>query len=549
MNPTPANPAPANPAPASPAPPSSEAAPAPPAAARPSSESAGSGPAAATAGTVIARAGLAVALIAGTVLAALTSREGGILGAPDRLLAEVLGMWVTWAVALTCLLRARLPARGLVLVLLGGAAALRLAALAPVAPLSDDLYRYAWDGSVQAAGVDPYRYPPAAAGSVPGLADRRTDWLFPGAVPGGDTCADVADPQACTRINRPGVRTIYPPVAQVWFLAGHLAGASHLRDVGWELLALLPDAATGLLIWRVLRRSGRDPALVAVYAWSPLAVLEAVQNAHVDGLATLLVVLAVSLGGRRPGTAGAVLGLAAMVKLYPALLLPVLLGRRPLRVVGAFTAVCVASYLPHVLAVGGRVVGYLPGYLREEQYDAGGRYLLLRPLGLSPTVTTALVALAAVAVALAILRRARRVAPAGGGALGAELAAPACLLIGVALLLGTPVQPWYALPLAGLAALAARPSWLAVPLAAYPLFFAVIGGVAPDRIAALGSAGYLAAAVVVAGAALRRRCPRREDPGPDGERPDGERPDDAGPGSSRLPGPAQVRGRATRSSP
>ena len=41
-----------------------------------------------------------------------------------------------------------------------------------------------------------------------------------------------------------------------------------------------------------------------------------------------------------------------MVKLYPALLLPVLLGRRPVRVVTAFVAVCVVSYVPHLLAVG-----------------------------------------------------------------------------------------------------------------------------------------------------------------------------------------------------
>jgi hypothetical protein len=41
-----------------------------------------------------------------------------------------------------------------------------------------------------------------------------------------------------------------------------------------------------------------------------------------------------------------------MVKLYPALLLPVLLGRRPVRVVSAFAAVCVLSYVPHLLAVG-----------------------------------------------------------------------------------------------------------------------------------------------------------------------------------------------------
>ena len=44
--------------------------------------------------------------------------------------------------------------------------------------------------------------------------------------------------------------------------------------------------------------------------------------------------------------------------------------------------VVAVGYLPHVLGVGTKVLGYLPGYLREEDYDAGGRYLLAGLLGL-----------------------------------------------------------------------------------------------------------------------------------------------------------------------
>ena len=53
-----------------------------------------------------------------------------------------------------------LPRRTALAVVFVFAVALRLAALAGPPVLSDDLYRYAWDGRVQAAGIDPYRYPP-----------------------------------------------------------------------------------------------------------------------------------------------------------------------------------------------------------------------------------------------------------------------------------------------------------------------------------------------------------------------------------------------------
>jgi hypothetical protein len=437
-----------------------------------------------------ATVGVLLALAVATFLAFRTTREGSILGNSERLLAEIMAFWVAWAVAVACLLRAGLSRRQVLVLVVLGAAGLRIAAMTAVVPLSDDVYRYAWDGSVQASGTSPYRYTP----TDPALRELRTEWLFPG------DCEQVERPADCTRLNRPEVRTIYPPLAQVWFLGGHLAGASHLRDLGWQVVALVADVATCVLLWQVLLRRGRDPRWVAAFAWSPTAVLEGVQNAHVDGLATFFVVAAVAWAGRRPALSGAALGAAAMVKLYPALLLPVLLGRRPVRVVTAFLAVCAASYLPHVLAVGVDVAGFLPGYLAEEQYDAAERYLLLRPLGLPPPGATAVVAVTAVAVAGVVLRRARR----AGAAPAGDLAPAACLLLGAALLLASPVQPWYGLPLVALAALAARPVWAVVPALTYPLFFAVIDTGPSPAVSRTGTACYLAALTVLLLDAVRR---------------------------------------------
>ena len=419
-----------------------------------------------------------VALSVGVAMAYRTTQENSILGNHDRLLVEIMVWWLAFAVALICLRRAGLRA-ALVLVLFG-TVALRLAAVTAVVPLSDDLYRYAWDGQVQASGTSPYRYAPTA----PELADLRTDWLFPDA----QECEqEIGRDAGCTRINREDVRTIYPPVAQAWFLLGHSLGASELRDLGWELMALVADLATAVLLWRLLVARGRDPRWVAVYAWSPVAVLEAVQNGHVDGLATFFVVLAVALAGRRPGWSGAALGVATMIKLYPALLLPVLLSRRPLRVSTAFLAVCVASYLPHVLALGGDVLGFLPDYLQEEDYGSGDRYLLLRPLGLVGTPATLIAGGLGLAVLVVVLRRLGTARPEDN----------ALLLFGAALLLATPVQPWYGLPLAALAALAGRASWLAVPAAAYPAFFAVVPDGPSPMALRTGSAAFAAALLAV----------------------------------------------------
>ena len=79
---------------------------------------------------------------------------------------------------------------------------------------SDDIYRYVWDGRVQLAGIDPYRFVPLD----PALTFLRDAQLFP---PGG--------PPA---INRPGVHTIYPPGAQALFTAVAFARAAVARSRG-----------------------------------------------------------------------------------------------------------------------------------------------------------------------------------------------------------------------------------------------------------------------------------------------------------------------------
>ncbi|MDQ6724912.1 MAG: DUF2029 domain-containing protein, partial [Actinomycetota bacterium] len=369
----------------------------------------------------------------------------------------------------------------------------------------DDLYRYSWDGRVQLTGTDPYRFTPDA----PELVHLREPWLWPGVA----ACARLYRAPDCTRINRPMVRTIYPPLAEAWFTAVYRVTGIGARYKPWQVAGLLGDMALVALLPTVLRAWGKDERWTALYALSPAAVLEVVNNGHVDGLAALFVVLALlAVARRRPAWAGSCLGVATAVKLYPALLVlgvaAAVWGRRgPLaarladaaRVAFSAGAVVALSYLPHVLAVGTRVIGYLPGYLQEEKYDQGGRYLIAGVLGLSADRTAA-VALIGFATVVAWVLWCRPPAPRACAA-----------LLGALLLAVTPVQPWYAVTLLAVATVAARPAWSAVVVAGYPYFFALILDY-PDQVT-LGRRVYgLALLVVLGGAviAFRRRPERAE---------------------------------------
>ena len=434
------------------------------------------------------------------------SRDFWAPGARSQALADITrdlslwwGLFVVTAVALL-----RAPRRAAVATALVLGTAAGLVSLVSTAVLSDDLYRYAWDGRVQAAGINPYRSAPGD----PALAGLHDDWLWPSP----QECAAIGKHVPCTRINRPGVPTIYPPGAQLWFRLAHGLLPAGSRDLGYEVLGLVLALATGLLVVAVLRRTGRDPRWVVLWACCPLVAVEAVQSAHVDVLAGLLVTASagVLLGrggtadrvpGRGRSVAGALLlGLAGLVKLYPFVLLPGLVQRHRPTAWASAAGLAVLAYLPFVLGVGGGVVGYLEGYLHEEGYGKGTRFLLLSVTGLTGTPVKVLAyGLIAGVLVLALLRR-----------LGPPDRAALAVLLTL-LFVATPGEAWYGLVLLPLIALTGSWQWLGIVVGEYVSFLTqLLGGphLVPSQACYLGAlllGGGVTALQALRGRLLRAR--------------------------------------------
>jgi len=212
--------------------------------------------------------------------------------------------------------------------------------------LSDDMFRYVWDGRVQAQGISPYLYPPEA----PELAFLRDDAVYP-------------------FINRKPFVTIYPPAAQVGFA---LLWRIWPDNVHWFQTAMaFGGVLAGIFLLGLLRDLSLSPLRALIYLWSPLLVYETAHSGHVDGL--LLPFLVGAWWARvreRDGLTGFLLGVATCVKLYPALLLPFLWRpRHPQgrwRMPLAFVLTVALLYLPYTLASGWGVLGFLPKYITER---------------------------------------------------------------------------------------------------------------------------------------------------------------------------------------
>lgn len=291
---------------------------------------------------------------------------------------------------------------------------------------SADAFRYVWDGRVQAAGINPYAHAP----DDPALTALRDDEVWP-------------------RIDRSGVPTVYPPVAQALFRAAHAVGVRSRS--GFAVLVTAVDLAAVGALAALLRRTGHHPGRAVAYAWHPVALLGFAHGAHLESVVVLLALAAVwAWSAGQLSWAGALVGLAASVKLLPLVLLPAVLrgpdgSLQPGRAAwacGIAAAVLLGGYVPFL---GAAPLGYLSGYLVEEGYRDGARFTLLGLAGIDGRRA----APAVLAVVVVLVLRSRRHAAVRG-----------TWLLGTVLVLTTPPQSWYAAPLVALAVLGGAAAWV-----------------------------------------------------------------------------------------
>ena len=233
------------------------------------------------------------------------------------------------------------------------AALFRLSIIFSPPYLSDDIYRYVWDGRVQAAGINPFRYIPADES----LAALRDDKIYP-------------------KINRRDyAHTIYPPVAEAAFLLITRISES----VTWMKAAMV--AFEAITIWalvQLLILFGFARQRVLIYAWHPLAIWEFAGSGHVDALAIAFIALAL-LARRKHGETwtGFFLACATCVKIFPAVMFPALYVRRSWKMPLAFAVTIIVAYLPYLSVGPMGVLGFLPGYASERGMVSGEQFFLL----------------------------------------------------------------------------------------------------------------------------------------------------------------------------
>lgn len=282
--------------------------------------------------------------------------------------------FILYVIAVALVLRPTDRSRRATLAIIFGFAILFRLVLLPTWPtLSDDMFRYVWDGRVQAAGLSPYRYAPDARELIDLRNETRTVWRS---------------------INRPKVVTVYPPGAEIAY-AGiwRIVGSS---VTGFKLAFVIAELIGALLLMKLLRVFNLPIERVLIYLWSPLLIYEVAHAGHVDALMLPLLISAFwARATNRLGWLGLLLGAATLIKLFPILLLPALLPlprpwstkelRPALIALIGFASIIGAAYLIYVVQ-GANPLGFLPQYFTEN-FNMGlahGLVQLSEAIGLPP---------------------------------------------------------------------------------------------------------------------------------------------------------------------
>ncbi len=189
----------------------------------------------------------------------------------------------------------------------------RIIAIGSLPELSDDYFRFIWDGRLLARGVNPFTRLPSEYMEDPLLAQSLG-----------------LDQSLYESLNSPEYYTIYPPLNQfIFWLTAYLSPRNaQMQVLGMKIILLLAETGTLLLLPRLLSKLSLPQAWLTLYALNPLVIVELCGNLHFEAL--LIFFLLLSLYGLVSSNwlmASIAFGFSIASKLIPVIFLPLLIRR------------------------------------------------------------------------------------------------------------------------------------------------------------------------------------------------------------------------------
>lgn len=220
--------------------------------------------------------------------------------------------------------------------LIGLAIFLRFILLFAFPFLSDDVFRFIWDGRLWQQGINPFNHLPTHFLEVENAVEGLDISLF-------------------QQLNSPDYFTIYPPVNQLVF---YVSTWLFPNSIWWsafmmKVFLFASEVGTVLLLPRVLKKYKFSIENSLIYILNPLIIIEVCGNLHFEGMMVFFLLLAICLlQEKRFNTSAIAFALSIASKLLPLIFLPffiIKIGFRKAFQYGIIVAISLAIFYAPIL--------------------------------------------------------------------------------------------------------------------------------------------------------------------------------------------------------
>jgi alpha-1,6-mannosyltransferase len=313
------------------------------------------------------------------------------------------------------------------------AVVLRMIPLFSMPALSDDFYRFIWDGMLVIQGISPYVFTPAELMQSGTALPEISHVLY-------------------SSMNSPGYYSVYPAVCQAIFSVAWLIGGESilLNVIVIRLFIIAAEAGTLILMKILMERLELPAGNLVWYAFNPVVIVEFSGNLHFEALMVFFLLLTwyLLLRGCFRASAGPFV-LAVHTKLLPVMILPWFLLRfgfkRGLIWISVVMAAVTMLFVPYLnLSDLPKIAESLALYFRTFEFNAGLYYLLretgylVKGYNIIATLGPALATAGTLLILLAAYQF-RNTSIQG-------MAMVLMVTFAVHLFFSTTVHPWYVLP-------------------------------------------------------------------------------------------------------
>lgn len=193
----------------------------------------------------------------------------------------------------------------------------RIQLLLQIPNLSDDYFRFIWDGQLIANGISPFAYLPPEIAENRSIVFPLKEYLY----------------EHLNALQRSNYTCYTPLNILLFYVSGVLFPKSLMATaIGMRIIIVMAEAGTVFLGSSILKKLQLPTKSIMIYAFNPLVIIELTGNLHFEAVMIFFLIAALYLlVSNKLWLSAIIMGLSISMKLVPVILIPLLFKKLKLK--------------------------------------------------------------------------------------------------------------------------------------------------------------------------------------------------------------------------